>query len=178
MYAQTASKLHGLVDKFQNTGRFTNCSSSDGYSCDQVHYRIDWRVVCRGTKRSMFRQCSDALQRTFDDSVAAEREAAQRAAETPEQSQARRQPNAQYLASQRADKKPEQYQDWRSQQATYMASQRDTETAEAAKCRRCAVIAGAQQRRLIFTRNSWRRGVFDKAAFEYDETLITKATSL
>ncbi|GFU34803.1 uncharacterized protein TNCV_2319971 [Trichonephila clavipes] len=50
-----------------------------------------------------------------------------------------------------------------------MASQRDTETIEAAESRKRAVAERAQQRRLIFTKNTW--GVFDKAAFEYDETL-------
>ncbi|GFW77132.1 hypothetical protein TNCV_2725621 [Trichonephila clavipes] len=64
------------------------------------------------------------------------------------------------------------------QQATYMVSQRDTETVEAAESRRRAVAEVAQQRRLIFTKNT--RGVFDKAAFEHDETMsmITKATRL
>ncbi|GFV22792.1 uncharacterized protein TNCV_1317441 [Trichonephila clavipes] len=49
-----------------------------------------------------------------------------------------------------------------------MASQRDTETIEAAEFRRRAVAKISQQRRLIFTRNTW--GLFDKAVFEYDET--------
>ncbi|GFV95648.1 hypothetical protein TNCV_4576491 [Trichonephila clavipes] len=71
----------------------------------------------------------------------AESEAAHRAAETPEQSQARR-----------------------LQHETYMASQRDTETIEAAESRKRAVAERAQQRRLIFTKNTW--GVFDKASFE------------
>ncbi|GFY29529.1 cytochrome b [Trichonephila clavipes] len=75
----------------------------------------------------------------------AESEAAHRAAETPEQSQARR-----------------------LQHATYMASKRDTETIEAAKSRKRAVAERAQQRRLIFIK---KMGVFDKSAFEYDETL-------
>ncbi|GFY06437.1 hypothetical protein TNCV_3652241 [Trichonephila clavipes] len=61
-----------------------------------------------------------------------ESEAAFRAAETPEQSQARR-----------------------LQHATYMASQRDTETIEAAESRKRAVAERAQQRRLIFTKNTW-----------------------
>ncbi|GFW17616.1 uncharacterized protein TNCV_2651731 [Trichonephila clavipes] len=76
----------------------------------------------------------------------AEREAALRAAETPEQSQARC-----------------------LQHATYMASQRDTETIEAAEYRKRAVAERAEKRRLIFTKNT--REVFDKATFEYDETL-------
>ncbi|GFU54909.1 uncharacterized protein TNCV_1464171 [Trichonephila clavipes] len=75
-----------------------------------------------------------------------ESEAAHRAAETPDQSQARR-----------------------LQHATYMASQRDTETIEATESRKRAVAERAQQRRLIFTKKYV--GVFDKAAFEYDETL-------
>ncbi|GFU60942.1 hypothetical protein TNCV_3372601 [Trichonephila clavipes] len=54
------------------------------------------------------------------------REAAHRAAETPERSQARRRRHAEYLASQRAAKTPEQSQARRLQHATYMASQRDT----------------------------------------------------
>ncbi|GFX86997.1 ATP-dependent DNA helicase [Trichonephila clavipes] len=50
-----------------------------------------------------------------------------------------------------------------------MASQRDTETIEAAESRKRAVAERAQQRRLIYTKKTF--GVFDKAAFEYDETL-------
>ncbi|GFU81983.1 hypothetical protein TNCV_516641 [Trichonephila clavipes] len=96
-------------------------------------------------------------------------EAAHRAAETPEQSQARRRRHAEYLASQRAAETPEQSQARRLQHATYVASQRDTETIEAAESRKHAVAEKAQQRHLIFTRNTW--GLFDKAAFEYDETL-------
>ncbi|GFX20263.1 uncharacterized protein TNCV_1438221 [Trichonephila clavipes] len=46
---------------------------------------------------------------------------------------------------------------------------RDTETIEAAESCKRAVAARAQQRRLIFAKNTW--GVFDKAAFKYDETL-------
>ncbi|GFU26824.1 hypothetical protein TNCV_4540951 [Trichonephila clavipes] len=99
----------------------------------------------------------------------AEREAAHRAAETPEQSQARRRRHIEYLASQRAAETPKQSQDWRLQHATYMSSQRDTETIEAAEYHKRPVAERAQQRRSIFTKNTW--GVFDKAAFEYDETL-------
>ncbi|GFV00212.1 uncharacterized protein TNCV_3322631 [Trichonephila clavipes] len=99
----------------------------------------------------------------------AERDAAHRAAETPERSQVRRRRQAEYLASQRAAETPEQSQARRLQHATYMASQRDTETIEAAESRKRAVAERAQQRRLIFTKNTW--GVFDKAAFEYGETL-------
>ncbi|GFY31069.1 uncharacterized protein TNCV_4359761 [Trichonephila clavipes] len=69
----------------------------------------------------------------------------------------------------RAAEAPEQSQARRLQHATYTASKRDTETIEAAKSRKRAVAERAQQRRLIFTKNTW--GVFDKAAFEYDETL-------
>ncbi|GFY21286.1 putative transposable element [Trichonephila clavipes] len=54
----------------------------------------------------------------------AEREAAHRAAETPERSQARRRRHAEYLASQWAAKTPELSQARRLQHATYMASQR------------------------------------------------------
>ncbi|GFU68665.1 hypothetical protein TNCV_308801 [Trichonephila clavipes] len=99
----------------------------------------------------------------------AEREAAHRATETPEQFQARRRRHAEYLASQRAAETPELSQARRLQHETYMASQRDTETIEAAEYRKRAVAERALQRRLIFTKNTWR--VFDKTAFEYDETL-------
>ncbi|GFU50421.1 hypothetical protein TNCV_3906311 [Trichonephila clavipes] len=51
----------------------------------------------------------------------AERDAAHRAAVTPERSQARRRRQAEYLASQRAAKTPEQSQARRLQHATYMA---------------------------------------------------------
>ncbi|GFY36822.1 hypothetical protein TNCV_2567841 [Trichonephila clavipes] len=83
-----------------------------------------------------------------------ESEAAHRAAETPEQSQARRRRRAEYLASQRAVETPEQSQARRLQHATYMASQRDTETIEAAESRKRAVAKRAQQRRLIFKKNT------------------------
>ncbi|GFS82888.1 uncharacterized protein TNCV_289121 [Trichonephila clavipes] len=49
-----------------------------------------------------------------------------------------------------------------------MVSQRDTETIEAAESRKRAFAERAQQRNLIFTKNT---GVFDKAAFEFVETL-------
>ncbi|GFS53224.1 hypothetical protein TNCV_1227751 [Trichonephila clavipes] len=62
------------------------------------------------------------------------------------------------------------------QHATYMASQKDTETIEAAESRKRAVAERAQQRRLIFIKNTW--GVFDKAAFEYDETLDYESQKL
>ncbi|GFX91459.1 uncharacterized protein TNCV_3545421 [Trichonephila clavipes] len=101
-----------------------------------------------------------------------EREAAHRAAETPEQSQARHRRHAEYLATQRAAETPEQSQARRLQQATYMASQRDTETIEAAESHKRAVAERAQQRHLIFTRNTCVcGGVFDKATFEHDEFL-------
>ncbi|GFU79466.1 uncharacterized protein TNCV_872351 [Trichonephila clavipes] len=99
----------------------------------------------------------------------AERDAAHRAAETPEWSQAWRRRHAEYLASQRAAETLEQSQDRRLQHATYMASQRDTEIIEAAESRKRAVTERAQQRSIIFTKK--HVGVFDKAAFEYDETL-------
>ncbi|GFS93185.1 hypothetical protein TNCV_1051881 [Trichonephila clavipes] len=106
----------------------------------------------------------------------AEREAAHRAAETPERSQARRRRHAEYLASQRAAETPEQSQARRLQHATYMASQRDTETIEAAESRKRAVAERAQQRRLIFTKNTW--GVFKKLHSSMTKLLITKATNL
>ncbi|GFS78004.1 helitron_like_N domain-containing protein [Trichonephila clavipes] len=84
-----------------------------------------------------------------------EREAANRAAETPEQSQARRRRHAEYLVTQRAAETPEEPQGRRLQQATYMSSQRDTETIEVAESRKRALSERAQQRHLIFTRNTW-----------------------
>ncbi|GFW32934.1 uncharacterized protein TNCV_1774991 [Trichonephila clavipes] len=100
--------------------------------------------IARAKKVSRFNKTfPQAELRKFEQT---EREAAHRDAETPEQSQLRR-----------------------LQQATYMASQRDTETIEANESRKRAVADRAQQRRLIFTRNTG--GIFDKAAFEYDETL-------
>ncbi|GFW23879.1 hypothetical protein TNCV_945631 [Trichonephila clavipes] len=83
----------------------------------------------------------------------AERDAVHRAAETPERSQARR-----------------------LQHAAYMASQRDTETIEAAESRKRAVAERAQQRRLIFTKNTW--GYSIKLHSSMTKLLITKATSL
>ncbi|GFU10748.1 uncharacterized protein TNCV_2387551 [Trichonephila clavipes] len=100
----------------------------------------------------------------------AECEAAHRAAETPEQSQGRG--HAEYLASQRAAETPEQSQARPLQQATYKASQRDTETIEEQLNLANVLLLKGHKRantRLILTKNTW--GVFDKAAFEYDETL-------
>ncbi|GFV27284.1 hypothetical protein TNCV_105971 [Trichonephila clavipes] len=45
MYARTASKRHGLPNIFENTGHFTDPSSSDGYPRNQVHFGNDRRVV-------------------------------------------------------------------------------------------------------------------------------------
>ncbi|GFY05205.1 hypothetical protein TNCV_2206511 [Trichonephila clavipes] len=56
MYARTTPTRHGLADMFENTGHFTDRSSSDGHSCHQVHFIIDRRVINRGSERSMFRQ--------------------------------------------------------------------------------------------------------------------------
>ncbi|GFW89698.1 hypothetical protein TNCV_1025821 [Trichonephila clavipes] len=84
----------------------------------------------------------------------AEREAAHRDAETPERSQAWRRRHAEYLTSQRAAETPEQSQTRRLQHATFMVSQRDTETIEAAESRKRTVAERAQQRRLIFTKNT------------------------
>ncbi|GFX54373.1 uncharacterized protein TNCV_3824721 [Trichonephila clavipes] len=99
-------------------------------------------------------------------------QASHRAAETPEQSQARRQRHAEYLSTQRTAETREQSQAWHLQKTTYMTSQRDTETIEAAESRKRAVAERSQQRCQIFTRVTcvWR-GVFDKTAFEYDEIL-------
>ncbi|GFY32124.1 uncharacterized protein TNCV_2622611 [Trichonephila clavipes] len=91
--------------------------------------------IARAKKVARFKETfSQAELRRLEQ---AEREAAHRSAETPEQSQ-----------------KLIQY---------------NTETDEAAESRKRAVAERAQQRRLIFTRNTW--GVFNKAAFEYGETL-------
>ncbi|GFT59979.1 hypothetical protein TNCV_4179961 [Trichonephila clavipes] len=56
MYACTTPTRHGLADMFENTGCFTDRSSNDGYSCNQVHFRIDGRVGNCRTERSIFRQ--------------------------------------------------------------------------------------------------------------------------
>ncbi|GFW30906.1 hypothetical protein TNCV_2940061 [Trichonephila clavipes] len=84
--------------------------------------------------------------------------------ETFPQAELRRLEQAERDAAHRAAKTPERSQARRLQHATYMASQRDTETIEAAESRKRAVAERAQQRRLIFTKNTWR--VFDKAAFD------------
>ncbi|GFU72154.1 hypothetical protein TNCV_3152901 [Trichonephila clavipes] len=106
----------------------------------------------------------------------AESEAAHRAAETSEQAQARRRRHAEYLASKRAAETPEQSQARRLQHATDMASQRVTETIAAAESRKRAVAERAQQRRLIFTKNTW--GYSIKLHLSMTKLLITKATSL
>ncbi|GFW93103.1 hypothetical protein TNCV_3888441 [Trichonephila clavipes] len=76
----------------------------------------------------------------------------------------------------RAAETPEQSQARRLQHATYMASQRDTETIEAAESRKRAVAERAQHRRLIFTKNTW--GYSIKLLSIMTKLLITKATSL
>ncbi|GFW26103.1 protein glass [Trichonephila clavipes] len=93
-----------------------------------------------------------------------------------QRSQARPRRHAEYLASQRAAETPEQSRARRLQHATYMASQRDTETIEAAESRKRAVAERAQQRRLIFTKNTW--GYSIKLHSSMTKLLITKATSL
>ncbi|GFX50548.1 hypothetical protein TNCV_614771 [Trichonephila clavipes] len=47
---------HGLADMFENTRRFKDCSSSFRYSCQQVHFKVGWRVFNPGSERSIFRQ--------------------------------------------------------------------------------------------------------------------------
>ncbi|GFS48475.1 hypothetical protein TNCV_2297871 [Trichonephila clavipes] len=59
---------HGLADMFENNGCFTDRSNSDGYSCHQVHFRIDGRVVNPG---SDVPPSSDVPELTFENSVAA-----------------------------------------------------------------------------------------------------------
>lgn len=44
-YVRSVSMQHGLLDMFENTGCFTGRSSSDKYSCHQVHFRIEGRVI-------------------------------------------------------------------------------------------------------------------------------------
>ncbi|GFU90700.1 hypothetical protein TNCV_3089861 [Trichonephila clavipes] len=56
IYAHTTPTRHGLADMLKNTRCFTNCCSSDGYSCHQVHFKIDGCAVNRGSERSMFHQ--------------------------------------------------------------------------------------------------------------------------
>ncbi|GFX23462.1 hypothetical protein TNCV_3769381 [Trichonephila clavipes] len=56
MYASTTLTRHGLTDTFENSGNFTNRNNSDGYSCHQVHFKIDGHVVNFGSERSMFRE--------------------------------------------------------------------------------------------------------------------------
>ncbi|GFX70187.1 hypothetical protein TNCV_4616251 [Trichonephila clavipes] len=51
---------------FENTGRFTDRSSNDGYSCPQIHLRFYGCIVNRGFERSMFHR----YERTFDDLAA------------------------------------------------------------------------------------------------------------
>ncbi|GFV14837.1 hypothetical protein TNCV_4219311 [Trichonephila clavipes] len=45
MYTRTAPTRHGLPNTFENTGHFTDPSSSDGYPFDQVHLENDRCVV-------------------------------------------------------------------------------------------------------------------------------------
>ncbi|GFU95644.1 hypothetical protein TNCV_3333091 [Trichonephila clavipes] len=56
MYVRTTPTRHGLADLFENTECLTDRSSSDGYSCHQIPFRIDRLVVNRVSERSMFRQ--------------------------------------------------------------------------------------------------------------------------
>ncbi|GFS79443.1 hypothetical protein TNCV_2369801 [Trichonephila clavipes] len=56
MYALATPTRHGLADMFENTGLFSYCSSSVGYSYHQIHFRSDGRVVNHGSEKSMFRQ--------------------------------------------------------------------------------------------------------------------------
>ncbi|GBP13800.1 hypothetical protein EVAR_8017_1 [Eumeta japonica] len=89
--------------------------------------------------------------------------------------------NAEYLAFQRGSETPEQTQAQRLQQAPYVASHRATETVEAVESRGRAVAEGAQQRRLIFTRNIWsatfNEGLPERDS-ELDSTRLTMAVRI
>ncbi|GFV09259.1 zinc metalloproteinase nas-15 [Trichonephila clavipes] len=61
MYARTILTQHRLADMFENTERFTDRCSSDGYSCHQVHFRIDRRAINSDSERSMFRRGGDEV---------------------------------------------------------------------------------------------------------------------
>ena len=53
MYARTIPMRHGLADLFENTGRFMDRSSAEGYSCHLINFRIDGCVIhnaLRGTQ--------------------------------------------------------------------------------------------------------------------------------
>ncbi|GFU11495.1 hypothetical protein TNCV_4742341 [Trichonephila clavipes] len=41
---------HGLADMFKNTRHFMDCSIINGYSFHQVHFRMDGRVINRGSE--------------------------------------------------------------------------------------------------------------------------------
>ncbi|GFT80728.1 hypothetical protein TNCV_1539711 [Trichonephila clavipes] len=56
MYVRATPKRHGLVEMFENTGCFTDRSSSDGYSYHYIQFRFGGQVVNRGFQTSMFRQ--------------------------------------------------------------------------------------------------------------------------
>ncbi|GFS88535.1 hypothetical protein TNCV_1461641 [Trichonephila clavipes] len=54
MHARTTSMQRELAHMLENTRHFTDHSSNDGYSCHQVHFKIDGCVINRGSERSMF----------------------------------------------------------------------------------------------------------------------------
>ncbi|GFY20342.1 hypothetical protein TNCV_209741 [Trichonephila clavipes] len=45
-----------MADMLENTGRVRDRSNSEEYSCHQIHFRFDGRVVNRSCERSLFRQ--------------------------------------------------------------------------------------------------------------------------
>ncbi|GFY18889.1 hypothetical protein TNCV_3875771 [Trichonephila clavipes] len=55
---------------FENTKRFTDNSSSDGYSCHQIHFRFDGPVVNGDTNKIHAPLGSFVPERTLHDSVA------------------------------------------------------------------------------------------------------------
>ncbi|GFW91799.1 hypothetical protein TNCV_3400591 [Trichonephila clavipes] len=52
MHVRTIPKRYAMADLFENTERFTDHSSNGGYSCHQVHFRTDERVVQKTLHRT------------------------------------------------------------------------------------------------------------------------------
>ncbi|GFV58668.1 hypothetical protein TNCV_1947331 [Trichonephila clavipes] len=56
MYSRMIPMRQGLVDMFENNGRFMDRSSSGEYSCHQVRFRINGCIVNGVSERSKFHQ--------------------------------------------------------------------------------------------------------------------------
>lgn len=105
-----------------------------------IHDETSQQAELRGLEQAVRSAAHRAAENPEQSQARRERNAeflaCQRAAETPKQSQARRRRHAEYLLSQRAAETPEQSLDRQQQHADYLMAQRAAETPEQSQARR------------------------------------------